>query len=70
MLGTVHAAWSLYWAVGGKILLDTVGQWAVKASREDPALAFWGLLAITMVKLAAAWTPLLAEIGRVPARRV
>lgn len=70
MLGTVHAAWSLYWAVGGTFLLDTVGQWAVRATREDPALAFWGLLGVTAAKLAAAWIPLLAETGCLLGRRI
>lgn len=35
--GTVHAGFSLYWALGGQWLLATVGQWAVQLSAEAPS---------------------------------
>lgn len=68
-LGTLHAAWSIYWAFGGQFLLATVGQWAVEATTEPPGLALVGLLLISALKLAGAWLPLLAETRRVPGRR-
>ena len=70
VLGTIHAAWSAYWAFGGRVLLDTVGGWAVAAVEERPLLALGGLLAVAVAKLLAAWIPLLAETGRIPGRRV
>lgn len=69
-LGTVHAAWSAYWAFGGELLLETVGQWAVEAAREGSMAVAAGLLAVALAKLAGAWVPLLAETGRIPGRRL
>lgn len=69
-LGSLHAAWSIYWAAGGTWLLETVGQWAVEAAEDSPTMALVGLLAVSAAKLAAAWIPLLAESGRIPGRRV
>lgn len=68
-LGTLHAAASFYWAFGGQWLLGTVGQWAVDASRGGSFWVFAGLFAIGVIKLAAAWIPLLAQGGRVPGLR-
>jgi hypothetical protein len=36
LAGAVHALFSLYWALGGRWLLSTVGQWAVDLSTEGP----------------------------------
>jgi hypothetical protein len=69
LAGTLHAAFSLYWATGGTWLLDTVGDWAVDLGDEQPLLAGIGLGLLGTVKLAAAWVPLLVESGRVGARR-
>lgn len=69
LLGTLHAAWSAYWAFGGRVLLDTVGQWAVDAADSGSLAVSAGLLAIAIAKLAGAWIPLLAETGRIPGRR-
>lgn len=69
-LGTVHAAWSFYWALGGTLLLDSVGQWAVDAAEENSLGAAAGLAAIGLLKLGGAWIPLLAEYRRIPWRRV
>lgn len=68
VLGTVHAAWSVYWAFGGTFLLETVGEWAVEAADEPSAATTLGLLSVGAVKLAGAWAPLLAEIERLPWR--
>ncbi|MGO1736444.1 MAG: DUF3995 domain-containing protein [Leucobacter sp.] len=69
VLGTLHAASSAYWAFGGMWLLESVGQWAAQAAREGSFVVTVGLLAIALVKLAAAWIPLLAQAGRVPGLR-
>ena len=55
--GVVHAAFSLYWALGGTWLLATVGRWAVDLGRDEPALAGIALGLVTLVKLAAALVP-------------
>lgn len=64
-LGLIHAGFSLYWALGGSWLLDTVGLWAVDLTRTNPLAAFWGLLLIAAVK-SSSFPP--AERGRTPAR--
>ena len=56
-LGTAHAAASLYWALGGDALVETVGAWAVAWRTESPIAAGLSLAAIGMIKLAAAWVP-------------
>lgn len=65
-LGLIHAGFSLYWALGGSWLLDTVGLWAVDLARTNPLAAFWGLLLIAAVKAAAALFPLLNAGGHLP----
>lgn len=57
VLGTVHAAASLYWAMGGSMLATTVGAWAVAWRGESPGAAGTALAAIGLVKLAAAGVP-------------
>lgn len=64
--GLVHAGFSLYWALGGRWLLDTVGAWAVDLARDRPAEAAIGLLAVTCAKTAGAMLPVLATTGRAP----
>lgn len=63
--GLVHAGFSLYWAVGGRWLLDTVGQWAVDLGHDRPAVAGVTLVAIAALKTAAAVIPALATAGRI-----
>ncbi|PZU46667.1 MAG: DUF3995 domain-containing protein [Microbacterium sp.] len=62
-VGTVHAAASLYWALGGRWLLPTVGEWAVRAAQTAPTQAALLLGAIGLVKLAAAGIPVGVEWG-------
>ncbi|WP_120004849.1 DUF3995 domain-containing protein [Nesterenkonia muleiensis] len=69
ILGTLHAASSIYWAFGGQWLLETVGQWAVEATQNGSFWTFAGLFVIGVLKLGAAWIPLLAQNGRIPGRR-
>ncbi|MGH3266470.1 MAG: DUF3995 domain-containing protein, partial [Trebonia sp.] len=64
--GLVHGAFSLYWALGGRWLLDTVGAWAIDLADRAPASAAVLLLAIAGVKIGGALCPLLNEAGRLP----
>lgn len=65
-LGLIHAAFSLYWALGGRWLIETVGQGPqdlVKSSAIS-AGAVLGLIAV--FKALAAIIPLLNAQGRMP----
>jgi len=55
--GLLHAASSLYWALGGRWLLPTVGDWAVDAVDRSPVRAGLLLGAIAVVKALAALIP-------------
>lgn len=59
-VGLVHAGFSLYWAVGGRSLLPTVGEWAVVYAREAPLSAALVLLVVTAVKGVVALAPAIA----------
>lgn len=65
-LGTVHAAASLYWALGGDALSATVGEWAVSWRAESPLSAGLALGVIGVGKLAGAWVPWVAARGGGP----
>lgn len=67
--GTLHAAASLYWALGGKWLLATVGQWAVDLSAESPLAAGLALGCIAVIKLLAAGIPVGVAYGRIRGAR-
>lgn len=64
--GLVHGAFSLYWALGGRWLLNTVGVWASDLADRAPASAAVLLLIIAGVKIGGALCPLLSEAGRLP----
>lgn len=64
--GVVHALPSLYWALGGRRWLETVGPWAVEASRADPWMAAIVLGATAILKLIGALLPLAMAYGLVP----
>lgn len=68
--GAVHAAASLYWALGGQWLLATVGQWAVDLSAREPLAAGAVLGLIALAKLVAAAVPVAVAYGRLPWRRL
>jgi hypothetical protein len=70
LAGGVHATFSLYWALGGRALLDTVGSWAVSLADTRPFVAGLGLTAVGVLKLAAAAVPLLLASGRIAVSRV
>ncbi len=59
-IGTVHAAASLYWALGGTALVGTVGAWALAWRRESPMTVGLVLGAIAAAKLGGAWVPWVA----------
>jgi len=67
LAGGVHATFSLYWALGGRVLLETVGPWAVTLADTRPIAAGVGLTAVGVLKLAAAAVPLMLVSGRLPA---
>ena len=68
-LGVVHAAASLYWALGGRWLLATVGRWAVDLSVQAPLTADLALGLVALVKLLAAAVPIGVAYGKVGRRR-
>lgn len=68
--GLVHAAASLYWAVGGRGLLASVGQWAVDLTRQAPTAAGAVLAAVALLKLVAAGVPVAVACGRLPWSRM
>ncbi|MFZ3451655.1 DUF3995 domain-containing protein [Arthrobacter sp. 7Tela_A1] len=65
-LGLFHAGFSLYWALGGRWLLATVGQFAVQAAQEAPLGAALLLAGTALLKAAAAVIPLAAAYGQFP----
>ncbi|MCC9196714.1 DUF3995 domain-containing protein [Arthrobacter sp. zg-Y820] len=67
--GAVHAAFSLYWAVGGRWLLATVGAWAVEHATQAPLEAGLVLGAIGTAKLLAAAIPPAVIYGQLPWQR-
>jgi len=62
--GFLHAGFSLYWALGGRWLLPTVGQWALDYARESPVAAGFLLIIVAAVKCAVAIFPVLASQGK------
>lgn len=69
LAGCVHAAFSLYWALGGGWLLPTVGQWAVRLVEDNRVGAGVALAAVAAVKLLGALLPLRWAAGRLEPRR-
>lgn len=57
VLGFCHAAASLYWALGGSLLLGTVGEFAVRMHRDGDAGFRWMLGPVGVGKAAAALIP-------------
>ena len=64
--GLLHAAASVYWAVGGRWLLASVGQWAVELATTAPGRAGVVLGAVALAKALAALIPVAVAYGRVP----
>jgi hypothetical protein len=66
VVGVLHGAASLYWALGGQWLLATVGRWAVDLSVEGPVTAGITLGVVALVKFLAAAIPVGVAYGRMP----
>ena len=67
--GMLHAAFSVYWAVGGRWLLPTVGQWAVRAAAQNPGQTGLVLGGVALAKAVGATVPVLVAYNRLPWRR-
>lgn len=65
VLGTAHAAFSLYWGLGGGWLLSTLGERIL----DTFAGLEWVLIPVGLLKLAAAWLPALANSSGWPVAR-
>lgn len=69
-VGLVHAAFSAYWALGGRWLLDTVGAWATGLAESAPVGAGLVLGVVALLKVAGAVVPVLVERGRLGGRLI
>ena len=68
-VGLVHAGFTIYWAVGGRWLLRTVGSWAVELVDDRPGVAGAVLGVVAVLKISGSLVPVLVEAGRVGGRR-
>ncbi|WP_207838712.1 DUF3995 domain-containing protein [Williamsia soli] len=59
--GLLHGAASLYWAVGGRWQLESVGGWAVELADEHPIGSGIGLGLLAVLKALAAVVPAINE---------
>lgn len=66
LIGAVHASFSLYWALGGRWLLETVGPWALDLARTRPVAASGVLGVVVVLKLVLVAVPLLLLAHRLP----
>lgn len=66
LLGLLHAAPSVYWAAGGRALLETVGTFAVELADSGRPEVPWMLLGIGLAKAAGALVPLLDHLRPPP----
>jgi len=66
VLGTLHGLVSIYWGLGGRWLLETLGE-AIVTRFADVVLV---LVPIGLVKIGFAWLPLVLSVRRWPARRL
>lgn len=64
--GIIHAASSVYWALGGRWLLSTVGEWAVDAVETTPLAVSIALGVIGLVKFLAATIPVALAARKIP----
>lgn len=66
----VHAVPSLYWATGGDLGVESLGEWAPAWRDSSPALAGAALVGIFLVKAAGGVVPLLATRRLLPRPRL
>ena len=64
--GMVHAGFSLYWALGGTWLFNTLGQVAVQVAQRGDRFASSLLTAVALFKAVAASLPVLNAYGTLP----
>ena len=69
LVGSVHAGFSLSWALGADTLLRTVGPWAEDLARQQPVASSVALLVVTAAKVAGVVVPLLVAQDRLPGPR-
>ena len=65
-IGLLHAAFSLYWALGGRWLLNTVGKGPEETLNKTAIGAAGALLLIALFKALAAVIPMLNAQGQLP----
>lgn len=65
----MHGLFSLYWASGGRWLLDTVGEWAIDLAESGNRAVLLGLGVLGVLKVLAAWLPLVVAAGAGRRRR-
>ena len=70
ILGGLHALSSLYWGVGGRALLDTIGEGAVALREAAPWWLFPMLILVGVAKLAGVAVPIANARGLLPRPRV
>jgi hypothetical protein len=59
IIGLLNAAPNFYWALGGDLLLETIGMWLVELRSDSPLLTGLALLTIAVAKTTASLLPLL-----------
>ncbi len=69
-VGLIHAAFTIYWASGGRWLLRTVGAWAVHLADTSPLATAVVLGGVAVLKIAGALVPLTVETRQVPGRHI
>lgn len=67
--GLIHTSFSLLWAAGGTLLLDTVGPWASTLAAADPTRLQLTFAILALVKASAALIPLLLLLPHPPLQR-
>jgi len=67
--GLIHAAFTVYWASGGRWLLRTVGAWAVDLADGHPLACAAVLGAVAALKIVGALVPVAVETRHVAGRR-
>lgn len=70
VFGGLHALASLYWGLGGRRLLETIGQGAVELRDEAPWWLFPMLLLVGVAKVAGVLVPIANARGLLPRPRL
>ncbi len=70
LFGGLHALASLYWGLGGRWLLETIGQGAIELRDEGQWWVFLMLLLVASVKVAGVLVPIANARGLLPRPRL